>query len=174
MNMDTDSPTTGQAKAASELTLCYLVCTKDASGRFLGAIMLTDHRARPEHFAYVLPVPVSPMQKILYGSTLEEHLRIDVIGQKLLQQIPKRPDIYFVGTQEMLGIRRITHAPTAFLSKREHSESESLSLLKFDSEESDRSVVGALLASLESSSVDLMEPFARIKDALKEAMKEKT
>ena len=88
----------------SDLILCYLVCIKDASGAYLGALMLTDHRARPQYFSYVLPVRPTRMQRILYGSTLEEHLRIDVIGHKLLQQIPKKPDIIFVENLDWISI----------------------------------------------------------------------
>ena len=174
-NMATDEPTTGQAcgKPVSELTLCYLVCTKDAAGAFLGAIMITDYRARPEHFAYVLPVKPSSMQKILYGSTLEEHLRIDVIGQKLWQQIPRKPDIVFVESAELLDVRRVADVPAAVLSKREASEPGSLSEFKFESTDADREVVHQILHLLESTvnKVNLTEPFGRIKEALKEANK---
>jgi hypothetical protein len=132
--------------------------------------MITDYRARPEHFAYVLPVKPSKMQSILYGSSLEEHLRIDVIGSKLFHQIPKKPDIIFVQTPELQELRRIAGVPTACLTKADEAASHSLSNLAYDSDPGDRDFVGNILAALEST-VNLIEPFTRIRDALLEARK---
>jgi len=158
----------------SELILCYLTCPQDAANAYLGALMVTDYRARPLHFAFVSPIRPTRIQRILYGSTLEEHVKIDVIGEKLLKELPFLPDALFVDTKELLTIRRAVEIPTAFLSKSIESEDNPgrLTTLEYDTGSSldDQDIVGRVLASLESY-VDLVEPFDRMREALKEAIK---
>ena len=161
-------------KDPSELILSYFTCPQDAAGAFLGALMLTDYRARPVHFSFVSPIRPTRFQRILFGSTLEEHVNIDVVGQKLLKDIPSVPDVLFVDRQELVALRQITDIPTAFLSRSADDEADAarLTTLAYDtsSNTEDEEIVGRILASLETF-VDLIEPFNRMREALKEAIK---
>src|SRR4030042_1860051 len=89
-------------KNLSELTLGYLICPQDAAGAYMGALMITDFRARPIHFSYTSPVRPTIYQKILFASTLNPHVKIDVIAQKLLSGVPRIPDVLFVDDIEIL------------------------------------------------------------------------
>jgi hypothetical protein len=152
--------------------LCYLVCTKEPGGGYLGGVLLTDHRARPLHFAFVQPIRPTTMQRLLYGSVLDEHIRIDVIAQKLWEGLPNPPDVLFVDTHDLIEAERVTGGvPTAYLAKVPQS-SDNLSALKFDAgrRESDHRRVGEIVGALEIH-LDLVEPFTRIKEALKEGLK---
>ena len=155
-------------------TLSYLTCPQDAAGAFLGALMITDDRARPLHFSFVEPVRPTKMQRMLYGPTLEEHVRIDVIAKKLFKEIPYVPDVLLVDVPEMVGVRQIVEFPTAFLKKTNSEEIEPgrLSALQYDTggNQEDQEKVGRILASLETA-VDLFEPFNRMREALIEAIK---
>jgi hypothetical protein len=161
-------------KNISDLTLCYLICPQDAANAFLGALMITDYRTRPLHFAYATPVRPSKIQKLLYGSTLDEHIKIDVISNKLLQGVPRVPDVLFVDTKELLTVRRLSKKPTAVLSKSTESPNDpsKLTMLQYDtgSNLSDQDAVGQLISGLENF-IDLVEPFARMREAVKEAGK---
>jgi len=154
--------------------LCYLVCPTEAGGGFLGAILLTDNRARPQYFALVEPVKPTKMQQLLYGSTLEEYIKVDVIAQKLWQGLPNPPDVLFVDAPDLINTRRITHVPTAFIAKVPDSQtsSSSLSTLLYDvgDHKNDQTVVGEIVGALENT-CNLLEPFGRIREALKEALK---
>jgi len=160
-------------KNLSELTLCYLICPQDAANAFLGALMITDFRARPIHFSFVSPVRPTVIQKILFGSTLNSHLKIDVIAQKLLSGIPRVPDVLFVDDMEILAAQKIIKKPTACLKKSTSQDADpaKLSILdyKADSNE-DQEIIGQIIANLENL-VDLVEPFSRMRQALKEAIK---
>lgn len=115
--------------------LCYLTCLPDPSGGYVGAILLTDNRARPIHFAYVQPVKPSKMQKILYGSTLDQHVKIDVIAQKLWQGLAQSPDVVFVDFADLVAVKRITgKVPVAFLAKNSPAsgDSQTLSTVRYD------------------------------------------
>ena len=161
-------------KDPRDFVLCYLACPQDAAKAFLGAIMVTDHRARPLHFAYVAPVRPSVMQRLLYGRTLHEHVKIDVIARKLLHELPQRPDVLFVDGKELLAARRLTTLPTAYLTRDDPDSNDGakLSSLIYETADgsSDQDTVGRIVATLESE-MDLVEPFTRMFEALKEALK---
>jgi hypothetical protein len=161
-------------KEVSELTLAYLTCPQDASNAFLGALMITDYRTRPLHFSFVSPIRPTKIQRILYGRTLDEHLKVDVISQKLLKDISTLPDVLFVDASELLCVQRITEIPTALLTKNSDvaDHPDRLTTLEYDtgSNTQDQEIIGQILASLETV-VDLIEPFTRMREALKEAIK---
>lgn len=163
----------GTGKDPSEYVLCYLTCPQAGSDAFAGALMLTDARTRPLHFGYVSPIKPTAIQRLLYGPTLREHVKIDVIVDKLLQGVPQAPDVVFVDNKELLTARRICTWPIAYLAKRQGGEdATNLSALVYETNEGtdDRDVVGSVVSVLESQ-IDLIEPFGRMMEALKEAVK---
>jgi hypothetical protein len=160
-------------KNISDLTLCYLICPQDSANAFLGALMVTDFRVRPIHFSYVSPIRPTVIQRILFGSTLNSHVKIDVIAQKLLSGIPRVPDAVFVDDPEILSIKRLINKPTACLRKNNTQDSDptKLSILDYKTESNeDQDIIGQIIATLENH-IDLIEPFSRMRQALKEAIK---
>jgi hypothetical protein len=156
-----------------ELVLCYLTCPTDASNGFLGAVMVTDERTRPYHFSYVTAVRPSKMQRLLYGSTLTEHVKVDVISSKLLKGLSLVPSLILVDSPELVKSAKISQIPTAFVSKNEKEDNNnSLTGLIYDCGEynENQEQVGKLLAQLETH-VDLLDPFMRMREALKELVK---
>jgi len=174
VNQNQDERENVVGEELSDITLCYLTCPKDAANAFLGAVMVTDYRARPLYFSFVSPIRPTKIQRILYGSTLEEHVKVDVISKKLLKDMPVSPDVLFVDAQDLLAVHRITPIPAAVLTKSADDKDDParLTTLKYDtgSNMNDQEVIGHVLASLESF-VDLVEPFNRMREALKEAIK---
>jgi hypothetical protein len=163
-------------KQASDVVLSYFVCVTDAAGGLAGALLVTDHRARPLHFAFVKPVTPTKMQRLLYGVTLDEYVKVDVIAQKLWQGLPKdkHPDVVLVDAPDLLPARRVTQVPTAVIGKAPDAapDTSSLSALRFDvgPYAADRDVAGEIIAMLEST-CDLLEPFTRVRQALVEGLK---
>lgn len=163
---------TPPAQSVESVTLGYLSCPQTADKGFAGALLVTDYGTRPLHFAYVAPIRPTAMQRILYGRTLNEHTKVLVIATKLLTDgLSVIPSVLFVDAADLLGVRRITKWPVARLSKGTQDAS-SLSTLQYDTggNPQDAAAVGRIVASLEAS-VDLLEPFARVTEALKEALK---
>lgn len=157
------------------LILCYVTCPQDSSKSFVGGVLITDFKTRPLHFAYVTPVRPTALQKILYGSTLNEHVQVDVIAKKLFQEIPVVPTVLFVDSEDVLKIQRIVEYPVAYLSKANESVSDgsTLSTLRYKTYTENyetQKIIGQTIANLENA-IDLIEPFHRMREALKEALK---
>jgi len=171
---DVEKESNGLGKDPADVILSYFICPEDGGGGYLGALMLTDSRARPLHFSFVSRIRPTKIQRILYGPTLEEHLKVDVIGSKLLKDLPFNPDVLLVDVQELVPVRRVADVPTAFLSKPLEGEAEPgrLTPLRYDTDGNieDQEAVGQILASLETM-IDLVEPFDRMREALREAIK---
>lgn len=162
---------TPPAQSVESLRLGYLSCPQTADKGFVGALLVTDYGTRPLNFAYVAPIRPTIMQRILYGGTLNEHTKVLVIARKLLTEgISVIPSVLFVDAADLLGVRRFTQCPVAQLWKGTQDAS-SLSTLQYDTgaNSQDASTVGRIVESLESS-VDLLDPFARVREALKEAL----
>jgi hypothetical protein len=116
------------------------------------------------------------MQTVLYGKTLEAHVKIDVISKRLFDGVPVKPKAVFVDVPDLVASRRISGIPTAALAKANGANgvAHSLSQLTYDTagNRSDADHIGRLVAALERE-IDLVEPFRRVAEALTEALKEK-
>lgn len=110
-----DSEDSILGKDPEELVLCYLSCSQDAAKAYLGAMLVTDARARPLDFSYVDPIKPTTMQRILFGKTLDEHIRVDVIAKKLIGGSSRIPDIILVDSPDLLPVRRIADITVALL-----------------------------------------------------------
>ncbi|MFN0136626.1 MAG: hypothetical protein ACKVS9_10980 [Phycisphaerae bacterium] len=160
------------ADSIESVVLGYLSCPQTADGGYAGALLVTDHGTRPLHFAYVAPVRPSTIQKILYGKKLNDTIKVSVIATKLLTDgLSVIPSVLFVDAPDLLDARRVSKCAVARLAKGAEDAS-SLSTLHYDvgRNEQDTPTVGRIVQALEAS-VDLLDPFARLREALKEALK---
>lgn len=165
-------PGESERTPAEAITLGYLSCPQTPDKGFAGGLLVTDERTRPLHFAYVSPIRPTAMQRVLYGGTLGTHVRIDIIAHKLLAEgLTVFPTVVFVDADELVEARRISRWPVAALTLGPHDPT-SLSTLRYNTRDNtpDSNAVGRIVAALEES-VNLLDPFARLREALKEALK---
>ncbi|MCD6337354.1 MAG: hypothetical protein J7M01_03885 [Candidatus Marinimicrobia bacterium] len=144
-----------QGNGTSNYILGYLVCSEDKKLGYMGAMMLTDLRGRPLHFSCVSPIRPSKMQRILYGATLADHLKVDVIAKKLFSDLPQKPNAILVNTPTMLAISRITDVPAACLSNGKPEISD---------EEGNHTITAIVNAA--DPSIDINDPFSRMDEAM--------
>ena len=155
----------------SELIFCYLSCPKQQNS-ILGAVMLTNLKVRPLHFSCVSPVRPTKLQRILYGSTLEGHILVDVIAKKLLSDVPHVPHLIFVDTKELLQVSNITNIPTVYLKGRKgQGEPNNKIEYETDFDENFKTSLDRLF-NQHLTSIDVLEPFKRLAEALDEIQKE--
>lgn len=148
--------------------VCYLICPKQKTA-FVGAVLIADGTARPLHFAYAAPVQPTAMQRILYGRTLDEHVRVDVIAKQLLADLPPHLEVMFifVDSEDLLSVQRVTACPVATIIK---GDSDKDTAFHVQGLEQHRDALEQLQHDLVPG-VDYVEPFSRLAEALKETSK---
>jgi hypothetical protein len=160
-------------RPVADFVIAYISCLQDSARNYLGAILLTDYRTRPLEFAFVSPVKITTLQRIIHGRTLDEAITVDLVTKRLLTEATKRPDIVFVDSDLLLEAQRLTKTPVAKLSRHETlaGQPNSLSTVKFSTANGGEheSAVGSVLSALEPLA-DLIEPFARMTEAIREAL----
>jgi hypothetical protein len=89
---------------SSTLKLGYLKVVHLAPGSFAGGLMVVDARGLPLDFRYTEPVTPSKVQQVLYGKSLDRHVRQDVIFKHLAEKIEPKPAYLFVDEEILLGL----------------------------------------------------------------------
>jgi hypothetical protein len=152
------------------LTLGFLTVLHDATG-YTGGYLVTNAWGRPLEFRLTTPVQPNRVQQILYGATLTDYIHADLIGKTLVEKTSVPPSLVVTDTPAVLALAHAVNLPVvcpgaAGLTLEHDRSSEPLAFLR----ESDREVILKLLNRVDAS-VDLLEPFGRIRDAVLEARK---
>ena len=166
-----------------ETVFGYLSAVESAEHGFLGGYLLISVRGRPLEFHCTAPVRPSRAQQILYGPTLRPYLMGEQIGGALLGKAELTPQVILTDQVDVLSLRSQASVPLVCLSSRPSLETHDVAPgdTITDSRdgftyavaagfESDRAIAAKLLTSL-ANHVDLMEPFDRIHEAIREAQR---
>jgi hypothetical protein len=167
-----------------ELRLLFLASQRFEDGKAIrGAFLLTDQNTKPLEFRCTNPIRPTQLQTILYGSSLEEHVMVHLIGLPLLNSVKDKLHLVLVNEGDFLKVREKVPTPIVRVSREGavaiSSEKDTAPRLlvsrsgrfdpitltphpKFDS---DRDQAKAILAEV-FNSYDLVEPFGRIANAL--------
>jgi hypothetical protein len=166
------------------LSLGFLTVVNNPELGLLGGYLLLNAAGRPLEFHCTAPVRPTRAQEILYGQTLGAYLYGEQIGQALLAATKLRPLVVCTDSERVLAARDYTHYPLVLVHAGEASEgerregeapAEPFRLGRNDVATarhyaSDRQAIVAGWPR-EADSLDLNEPFARIREALAEAQK---
>jgi len=168
------------SSAKSAPCLGFLTVIENDQLGLLGGYLLLNAAGRPLEFHCTAPVKPNRTQEILYGPTLRPFLYGEQIGQTLLARSKLTPLVVCTDSEPMLAARDFTHFPLVLVRL---SEPTSLSLeprapSPFPLGKS-RVVTAPYYASdqqaireawpAQADSLDLSEPFSRIREALDEA-----
>ncbi|EKF49321.1 hypothetical protein H17ap60334_06064 [Thermosipho africanus H17ap60334] len=112
-------------------------------------------------FKYTEPIIPTAIQKIIYGSSLEEYLSTEIIGKTLIEKIENKPEIIFVDSQELLSLENVV-----FLAELKTPTEESLEINNryfkiIPLKENIKSILTDI-----SEKIDITEPFSRLEKAL--------
>ncbi len=166
---------------ADEATLAYYTVVDDDLTGWTGGLLLLNSGGRPLEFQCTLPVRPSRAHTILFGPTLRDHLIGDVIGPLLVSKCRAPISLLCVDQPEALRLEDSVSFPVALVDEAaEASEGpisdDSLSgsattelagsIIRFPIEHID--IVQKIAASL-GDFPDAVEPFERIREAIKEA-----
>jgi len=87
-----------------EARLAYLRIVTFASGVYAGGVMVVDSRGLPLDFRYTEPLEPTKLQAMLYGKSLDRHVRHDVIFKHLVEKVEPRPALLLVDEEGLLAL----------------------------------------------------------------------
>ncbi len=82
----------------------YMV-TLFENGAYLGGLMITNDRGIPIDFKYTDPVTPTKVQRIIYGSVLEQYIRNHVIIGAIMKEALNPPPFYIVSQHQLHEIQ---------------------------------------------------------------------
>ncbi|MEQ8848128.1 hypothetical protein [Botrimarina sp.] len=131
----------------------YLLVVDDAALGYTGGLLVVCDRGRPLEFHCTEPVQPSHAQQILYGPTLKDYLCGELIGGALLAKA-KLPIAWLFATDDATAAAgRSAGVPTLVLTP-----------------DAPHPAGDSPLAKL-AQSIDPLEPFGRVRDAIREAQR---
>jgi hypothetical protein len=170
----------------SGLKLAYVKIISLPGQSFAGGVMVVDGRGLPLDFRYTEPVQPSKVQQVLYGKSLDRHVRQDVIFKHLAGKLESKPAFVLVDDELLLGLEAA--APTVLVLETRLNPLREIALVQGVSEHEfllqvgetgsplrikipkadsalEQKVVDTLLESARNG-LDPTEPFGRIRGAV--------
>lgn len=157
----------------------FLTVVEQPDLGLLGGYLVLNAGGRPLEFHCTAPVKPNRAQEILYGPTLRPYLCGEQIGQALVAKAKSQVLLVFTDDASMTGVREFAPCPVALVetdaNQAQLAAAFSCKLGPHNvSLENRYSSDQPLLLSLwkeHGHSLDLSEPFGRIREALEEAQK---
>jgi hypothetical protein len=162
-------------------TIAYYTVVADDQTGWTGGLLLLNRAGRPVEFQCTLPVRPTRAHEILYGPTLRDHLIGEVIGQLLVKRVRLPMSLLCCDQPEGLTLASVAEVPVALVVEAAEDQegpidddtiarSASVPLagahlrVTVDRLAEVRQVIEQL-----SDLPDAIEPFERIREAIKEA-----
>lgn len=158
----------------SVVCLGFLTVVEHAELGLLGGYLLLNAAGRPLEFHCTAPVRANRAQEILYGPTLRPYLYGEQIGQTLLTRSKLTPLVVCTDSEPVLAARDFTHVPLVLVGQESGDGSHfalarnAVSTARHYS--SDEAAIRQAWPA-QADTLDLLEPFARIREALEEAQR---
>lgn len=156
----------------------FLTAIDSPTHGVFGGYLLVDALGRPLEFHCTAPVKVTRAQQILYGATLPSHLHGRQIGAALLAEATVAPAVVLTDVDAMLTVRSHTTLPVVLVRRGDGATGGPeggflLGAAAVNPHAIDAADVETIRARLEElvATVDLTEPFERIRAAIDEAQR---
>jgi hypothetical protein len=148
----------------------FLAILNEASGT-LGGLLVTNAWGRPLEFRLTSAVQPNRVQAILYGAALPGFLAGELIGKTLVDKTTTPLKWIVTDAVHALDLRNHVPCPVALSTTTDvtGTVAASKNLVVAERFAADVPLIAELLA--QSPSLDLAEPFQRIRDAIVEARK---
>jgi hypothetical protein len=164
--------------ASTPLNIGFLSVLQEGGG-YLGGYLVTNVWGRPLEFRLSSAVQPNRVQQILYANTLVPYICGDLIGKALVEKAGLPVQLIVTTCESALDLRLKLEVPVVWLAPPDDSRAggplavelpETRGVLVCHSRcPGDMAAVRQLLA--EMNGLDLVEPFARIREAIGEARK---
>jgi hypothetical protein len=160
--------------AKSKPALGFLTVLDHPQHGLFGGYLLLNLAGRPLEFHCTAPIRPNRAQQILYGPTLEAFLYGEQIGATLIAQAKTQPLLVCTDREPVLAVRELVEIPVALVLVGEGSTGLATfavgrnRLAVPQRADGDRQRIVESLAEM-AESLDLAEPFTRIREAIEEA-----
>lgn len=161
--------------SSHDMTFGFLTVCDAANIGMFGGYLLVDITGRPLEFHCTAPLRVTRAQEILYGATLQRHLHGEQIGGPLLKATQLSPVAVLTDRESLLHARSYGASPVAVIHEADHQagreDAMCLGAFQLRPHDEDMSKIDQLRPHFETlcSSIELAEPFNRIRAAIDEA-----
>jgi|SRR5579871_4474726 len=167
-----------QTPAPRTQGLGFLTILHEDNG-YMGGYLVTNFWSRPVEFRLSTAVQPNRIHQILYGGTLQSYICADLIGKTLIEKTTAAVQAIFTDCESVLDLRLQLDVPvvclpsdgsTAPASSSDPAASRKWPLRCHSRFPGDVAAVQAMLDGVDGS-LDLAEPFVRIREAMSEARK---
>jgi hypothetical protein len=157
----------------------FLTIVEQPELGLLGGYLVLNAAGRPLEFHCTAPVKANRAQEILFGPTLRPYLCGEQIGQALLSRAKTDVLLVFTDDSAVVGSREFTTSPVVLIQPKvggsEHASALRVALGEYEAALENRysSDQPTVLSRWKEhgQSLDLVEPFGRIREALEEAQR---
>jgi hypothetical protein len=167
-------------QGTAPLNVGFLTVQQEPSGGYLGGYLVTNGWGRPLEFRLSTAVQPNRVQQILYAGTLEPYICADLIGKTLVEKTSAQPGLIVTDRESVLDLRLRLSVPVIWLASGEvratigtllRPEAPGrVTLYGHGRFPDDAEAVQMILKRVEGS-IDLAEPFTRVREAMSEARK---
>ncbi|QTA37846.1 hypothetical protein JYK00_09005 [Thermosipho ferrireducens] len=140
---------------------------KKLDNRYIGGLLIVNERGIPVEFKYTDPIIPTGLQKIIYGSSLEEYLSSEIIGKGLLSKIENQPEFVLVDDQRLIIDKKtflLNEVPGSRVQETENLLKINNRFFRVSGLENPASIVEKIKELTEK--MDVLEPFDRLEKAL--------
>jgi hypothetical protein len=162
-----------------ETCVGFLTVLQEATG-YVGGYLVTNSWGRPLEFRLSSAVQPNRVQQILYGHTLQSYLCAELIGKTLVDKVGVAVQLIVTDRGAVLDLRLKVDAPVLWLAAGDNGSTQALvvgpapdgrgTLYCHPRYGTDVTTARALLSRLDGT-LDLAEPFGRVREAITEARK---
>lgn len=173
------------ASTSRDITIGFLTVFEPSEHLFIGGYLILNSKGRPVEFHCTAPVKPNRAQQILYGATLRPYLCCEQIGQALVRRSKQEPILICTDVEDVMELCEISPASVVFAPAQDQMDQSPHVLhtrfvpLAIGNERAwlhplDRENQAAIeqLWRQHFNSLSLVEPFGRIRDAIREAQRD--
>ncbi len=163
------------------VTIAYFTVIESDRTGWTGGLLVLNGGGRPLEFQCTLPVRPTKTHEILYGATLRSHLISEVIGKLLLEKVRTPLSLVCCDQAEALRLDEHCDAPVALVTEAAENDEGPITDDMLAGYSSVPFTGGTLRVAVErldevqlladrfGELADVVEPFERIREAIREA-----
>ncbi len=163
----------------SQISLGFLTVVDSGDTGCVGGYLILNMGGRPLEFHCTAPVRANRAQQILYGESLAPFIYGELIARALIDKAAIKPSVVFAEQTETLSVQGVTQLPVVLLgssTERGHSDLRhhfqvGRFQLELATQFEAQSETLARYVRRFVETIDLDEPFGRIRDAVEEAQR---